>query len=73
MAKCEFCGRRELRYPGLPLPPPLQPSLEAQRKAREGDRQRHPEARLRVHPLPPFGQSYPRCVIENVRFLKSTG
>ena len=68
MAKCEFCDKGVVF--GIQVSH-SQSSLEAQREAREGDRQRHPEARLCVHSLPPFGQSYPRCLIQLRQ--KSTG
>ena len=55
MAKCEFCDKGVVF--GIQVSHSHRRSnrpLEAQCEAGQGDRQRHAQARLRVHQMPPF-------------------
>ena len=54
---------RCLWHSGVSLPQAFQPYLEAQCEARQGDRGRKSQARLRMHSLPAQRQGHPRCVI----------
>ena len=54
MAKCEFCDKGVTFGIQVSHPPPFQPHLEAQREAREGDREGHSHSRVRLHQMPPF-------------------
>ena len=57
MAKCEFCDKGVtfgIQVSHSHRPPPFQPYLEAQREAREGDREGCSHPRIRLHQMPPF-------------------
>ena len=61
MAKCEFCDKGVVF--GIQVSHSHRRSNRPWKPNVKRGRQRHPEARLCVHSLPPFGQSYPRCLI----------
>ena len=50
MAKCEFCDKGVVF--GIKV---SHSHRRTNRQARQGDRQRHAQARLCVHQMPPFG------------------
>ena len=70
MAKCEFCDKGVVfGIPGVPLSPPLQPSLEAQCEAKRvkaivNGTPKH----VYVHQMPPFARSPALC-----KFVKAFG
>ena len=53
---------RCLWHSGVSLPQAFQPYLEAQCEARQGDRGRKSQARLRMHSLPAQRQGHPRII-----------
>ena len=70
MAKCEFCNKGvvfgiQVSHSHRRSNRPWKPNVKRVKAIVNGT-----PKHVYVHP-PPFGQSYPRCVIENVRFLKA--
>ena len=64
MAKCEFCDKGvvfgiQVSHSHRRSNRPWKPNVKRVKAIVNGT----PEARLCVHSLPPFGQSYPRCLI----------